>query len=108
MDFYKSADFTGRQAWDAIPIALIEGASVKLHWSDMPYIWHINDGAEVFVVMDGEVTMKSRHPDKAGGWITRETVMKAGDICHAADGDEHVAHPNGPARILVIEKQGSI
>jgi hypothetical protein len=34
--------------------------------------------------------------------------MRPGDICHAEDGDEHVAHPDGPARILVIEKKGSM
>jgi hypothetical protein len=34
--------------------------------------------------------------------------MRPGDICHAQAGDEHVAHPDGPARILVIEKKGSV
>jgi hypothetical protein len=34
--------------------------------------------------------------------------MRPGDICHAAPGDAHVAHPHGPARILVIEKKGSV
>ena len=34
--------------------------------------------------------------------------LKAGDIFHAEDGDEHVAHPIGAARILVIEREGSV
>ena len=31
-----------------------------------------------------------------------------GDIFHAENGDEHVAHPDGPVRALVIEKAGSV
>jgi len=40
----------------------------------------------------------------------REQVvhMRAGDICLAGIGDEHVAHPRGQARVLVVEKKGSI
>ena len=37
----------------------------------------------------------------------RSRLMRPGDICHAEPGDAHVAHPIGPARILVIEKKGS-
>ena len=33
--------------------------------------------------------------------------LKSGDIFHAGIGAEHVAHPCGEARILVIEKEGS-
>ena len=108
MEFFKAADFVGQRAWDALPIGNIEGASVRLHWSDAPYIWHENDGAEVFVVMDGEVNMKSRIAAPDGGWSVSETLMRAGDICYAQAGDQHVAHPQGPARMLVIEKDGSI
>ena len=55
MNFQNAADFTGRHAWDAHHIADIEGATVKLIWTDQPYIWHENDGEEVFVVLDGSV-----------------------------------------------------
>jgi hypothetical protein len=34
--------------------------------------------------------------------------MAAGDIFHADSGTEHVAHPLGEARVLVVEKEGSI
>lgn len=95
--------FTGKQAWDAMDIERIGGATVRLHWTDAPYIWHVNDGPEVFVVLDGRVDMHIRrngHEDILN--------LKVGDIFHAVDGDEHVAYPNGPARVLVIEKAGSI
>lgn len=103
MKFNCPRDFTGKQAWDALHIADVEGASVRLHWTDQPYIWHENDGDEVFVVLEGSVVMHYRQ----GGQEIQQ-MMHAGDICHASEGDEHVAHPQGAARILVIEKKDSI
>ncbi|MDU2541202.1 MAG: hypothetical protein E7D33_09360 [Klebsiella sp.] len=35
-------------------------------------------------------------------------MLNAGDIFYAEVGCEHVAHPQGAARILVIEKEGSV
>ena len=103
MKFMRPSDFVPAKAWDALPIAEIEGATIRLHWTDRPYIWHVNDGAEVFVLLEGAVTMHYR----SGGREYRR-AMRPGEICHADPGDEHVAHPDGPARILVIEKKGSI
>ncbi len=96
-------DFTGSAAWDALDIERIEDATVRLHWTDAPYKWHVNDGPEVFVVLDGAVDMHVRENGE-------ERVLRLipGDIFHAENGDEHVAHPDGPARILVIEKAGSV
>lgn len=103
MEFVTAASFTADRAWGALPIAAIEGASVRLHWTDRPYVWHVNDGAEVFVVLDGAVEMRYR----AGG-AECSRLMRPGDICHAGPGEEHVAHPLGVARVLVIEKPGSV
>ena len=103
MDFFRPRDFTGQTAWEALDIAEIEGASVRLHWTDRPYVGHRNDGDEVFVVLDGEVEMRSRQDGQE-----HRRLLKAGEFCHAAQGDEHVAYPKGPARILVIEKKGSV
>ena len=109
MKFVKASEFTGERAWQALEIAQIERASIRLHWTDQPYIWHENDGDEVFVVLDGSVVMKHRKrlPDGSTG-PTQQREMKPGDLCHAEAGDEHVAHPQGIARILVIEKPDSI
>lgn len=103
MRFVTPADFTAARAWDALPIAEIEGATVCLHWTERRYVWHVNDGAEVFVLLEGAVTMFHRR-----GGVEHRQRMRPGDICHAEPGDEHVAHPHGPARILVIEKKGSV
>ena len=95
--------FIASKAWGARDIAEIEGASVRLHWTDQPYVWHVNDGKEVFVVLDGAVDMHYRMND-----TEKVQRLQAGDIMSAESGDEHVAHPVGPARILVVEKKGSV
>lgn len=96
-------EFTGTTAWDAVLIERIKDATVRLHWTDTPYKWHINDGPEVFVVLDGEVDMHIRKEGRAD--VLR---LMPGDIFHAESGDEHVAHPDGPVRVLVIETAGSV
>jgi mannose-6-phosphate isomerase-like protein (cupin superfamily) len=94
--------FRAARPWGALDIAKVEGATVRLHWTDEPYRWHVNDGVEVFVVLDGLVKMHYREEG-------REKViqMKAGEIFHAEAGDAHYAEPLGEARILVIEREGS-
>ncbi|ASR44575.1 cupin [Xanthomonas citri pv. mangiferaeindicae] len=99
----RSREFTADSAWGALDVAAIEGATVRLHWTDRPYQWHVNDGEEVFAVLDGRVEMRYRQ-----GEAERAVVLEAGDLFHAGRGDAHVAHPIGEARILVIEKAGSL
>lgn len=104
MNIIHSRQFSPDSAWDALDITTLSGeTSVRLHWTDTPYKWHINDGEEVFVVVDGAVDM--HYKDARGIHITR---LETGDIFHASEGTEHVAHPVGEARILVIEKAGSV
>ena len=103
MNFYRSKEFTAAKAWDAQPIASFDNISVKLHWTDQPYQWHINDGQEVFAVMAGCVEMFYKENGEA-----KSRQMNAGDIFYASEGTEHVAHPQGEARVLVIEKEDSI
>jgi mannose-6-phosphate isomerase-like protein (cupin superfamily) len=95
--------FTADRPWGARDLVEIEGASVRLHWTDSAYVWHVNDGAEAFVVLDGQVDMHWRSDGQ-------EHVVRLGpaDMFIAQVGDEHVAHPIGEARILVIEKSGSV
>jgi mannose-6-phosphate isomerase-like protein (cupin superfamily) len=103
MQVIHGTEFTASRAWGARDITVMDGTSICLHWTDRPYHWHVNDGEEVFVVLDGAVDMHVR--DAAGERIIRLAV---GDIFHADRGDEHVAHPLGVARILVIERAGSV
>jgi mannose-6-phosphate isomerase-like protein (cupin superfamily) len=103
MRFISPKDFTAERARGALPIANMNGVTTRLHWTDEPYRWHVNDGEEVFVVLDGVVEMHYRHGEEE-----KVRRMLAGDIFYAAPGTEHVAHPLGEARILVIEKEGSV
>lgn len=103
MKIINGKTFTAERAWAALDIANLEGTTVRLHWTDQPYKWHINDGEEVFVVLDGIVEM--HYKDNNGIKIA---LLNSGDIFHATIGTEHVAHPKGEARILVIEKEGSV
>jgi mannose-6-phosphate isomerase-like protein (cupin superfamily) len=103
MQVYRPREFTGTRAWEALDIEHIADATVRLHWTDQPYIWHVNEGPEVFAVLDGIVEMRVRDRDGE-----RSIRLEPGDVFHARSGDEHVAHPIGPARVLVIEQRGSI
>jgi mannose-6-phosphate isomerase-like protein (cupin superfamily) len=103
MQIIRSKAFTADRAWGALDIANLDGITVRLHWTDQPYRWHVNDGDEVFAVLDGRVEMRYR---EAG--VERTAILEAGDVFHASAGTEHVAHPLGEARILVIEKEGSV
>ena len=102
MKFYDAIDHTSDRAWGAVDLAEIPDATVRLHWTDAPYKWHTNDGAEAFVVLAGVVDM---HYRSNGDELIERLVP--GRICIAEEGDEHVAHPVGEARVLVVEQRGS-
>jgi mannose-6-phosphate isomerase-like protein (cupin superfamily) len=99
----RSREFTAERAWGALSIANMGGVTTRLHWADAPYRWHVNDGEEVFAVLDGVVDMHYREHGEE-----KIASLQAGDIFFAGAGCEHVAHPRGTARILVVEKEGSI
>lgn len=98
----RSREFTAARAWGAEHVATIDHATVRLHWTDQPYRWHVNDGDEVFAVLDGIVDMHYRGAGAEG--VVR---LEAGDLFFAAAGEAHCACPQGQARILVIERAGS-
>ncbi|HYG93261.1 MAG TPA: cupin domain-containing protein [Nocardioides sp.] len=103
MRVIDAAAFRRERAWEALDIESIDDATVRLHWTDQPYKWHVNDGPEVFVVLAGEVDMGVRSDDQV------ETHrLGPGMIFHAEAGDEHVAVPVGEARVLVVERRGSV
>lgn len=103
MRVIRSKDFTAATAWGADNIANMGGTTTRLHWTDTPYIWHVNDGDEVFAVLDGTVDM---HYRELG--IEHVVTLRVGDVFFAEVGCEHVAHPRGEARILVVEREGSV
>ena len=103
MKVIRGKAFTAPKAWGAIDVAHMGGITTRLHWTDQPYIWHVNEGEEVFAVLDGVVDM---HYRKNG--TEKIVTLETGDIFFAGIGCEHVAHPRGEARILVVEQEGSV
>lgn len=103
MKIIRSKTFTGERAWAALDIANMNGITTRLHWTDQPYKWHINDGQEVFAVLDGQVRMHYRE-----NGLEQSVLLEVGDIFYADVGTEHVAHPQGAARVLVVETAGSV
>lgn len=103
MKIIRSKTFTGERPWAALDIANMNGITTRLHWTDQPYKWHVNDGQEVFVVLDGRVDMHYKEEN-----IEKNVRLETGDIFYASVGTAHVAHPIGEARILVVESEGSV
>ncbi|KQW38443.1 cupin domain-containing protein [Rhizobacter sp. Root404] len=103
MKIIRTRDFTGTRAWDAIPVANMRGITTRVHWTNEPYKWHTNEGEEVFAVLDGEVDMYYRVDG-----VEHKAQLAAGDVFFASIGTEHVAHPVGEARILVVESEGTV
>jgi len=100
---FRSKEFTGSQPWAALDIANMSGTTTRLHWTDQPYKWHVNSGEEVFAVLDGTVDMHFREDGEE-----KIATLHAGDVFFAEAGCAHVAHPRGEARILVVEREGSV
>ncbi|WP_025563105.1 cupin [Psychromonas sp. SP041] len=103
MEITRGKEFKSDKAWGAKDIANMNGITTRLHWTDKAYKWHVNDGQEVFVVLDGVVEMFYKE-----NGIDQSCILNSGDIFYASIGTEHVAHPKGEARILVVESEGSV
>lgn len=103
MEIIRSKNFMASRPWGALEIANMKDITTRLHWTDQPYRWHVNDGEEVFAVLDGTVDMHVRQHG-----VEQVLTLEAGDVFFAGVGCEHVAHPRGQARILVVESKGSV
>ena len=103
MEITRGKEFKSDKAWGAKDIANMNGITTRLHWTDKAYKWHVNDGQEVFVVLDGVVEMFYKE-----NGIEQSCILNSGDIFYVSIGTEHVAHPKGEARILVVESEGSV
>lgn len=103
MKVFRGNTFKADRPWGAVDIANMRGITTRLHWTDQPYKWHVNNGEEVFAVLNGRVEMQYK---EAG--VVSSTILETGDVFYASVGTEHVAHPIGEARILVVEHEGSV
>ena len=102
MKYLKAKTFRGKRAWDSELLGTVGDFTARVHWTDAPYRWHVNTGREVFFVIDGRVEMKYREEG-----AEQSVSLEAGDAMVFEEGEEHVAHPIGEARILVFERHDS-
>lgn len=102
MKVFSASEFTADRAWGSQLLGDFGDVAARLHWTDKPYRWHRNTGPEVFVVLAGAVNMHVRE-----NGVERVIPLSAGDGISLDAGDEHVAHPVGEARILVVERKDS-
>jgi mannose-6-phosphate isomerase-like protein (cupin superfamily) len=102
MQIWEHDRFRAERPWGSVLLMDMGEHQARLHWTDRPFQWHVNDGEEVFVVLDGEVDM---HYGPEGR--ERRCRLRAGDTAVIAEGERHVAHPVGEARVLVVERRRS-
>lgn len=102
MQKFDAASLTGPEDWSGPTLTGIGGAAVKLRWVNAPFRWHRNDGPELFLVLDGEVDMHVRSAPEAETEVLR---LGPGQMVWVEDGEEHIAHPRGEARVLVVERE---
>jgi mannose-6-phosphate isomerase-like protein (cupin superfamily) len=105
MQKYDSASLSGPVDWSGPTLTGIGNAAVKLRWISAPFRWHRNDGPELFLVLDGEVDMHVRSSPGAEVEVVR---LRPGQMVWMEEGDEHVAHPRGEARVLVVEEEDPV
>src|SRR5213593_4930748 len=99
----KASRSSARPARGAPSTSPICAASPRACTGPTPYHWHVNDGEEVFAVLDGRVEMCVKENGHE-----RSVVLETGDVFFASAGTEHVARPIGEARVLVVETEGSV
>src|SRR3546814_7835319 len=92
MKVFRSSTFKADRAWGAADIANMNGITTRLHWTDQPYKWHINDGEEVFAVLSGRVEMRYK---EAG--IESSTILETGDVFYRSE--EHTPELQSLMRI---------
>lgn len=101
MQVHDTRALSGPVDWSGPTLPAIGTAVAKLRWINTPFRWHCNSGRELFLVLDGTVDMHVR----AGADGPVEVVtLTPGKLILIEDGEHHVAHPRGEARILVVEE----
>lgn len=100
MQRFDIRDLIGPNDWSGPTFTGFGEAAVKLRWIKDAYRWHRNDGAEVFLVLDGAVDMHIRSGEGRNVSIER---LGPGQMLLIEHGEEHIAYPAGEARVLVVE-----
>ncbi|MGF1664521.1 MAG: cupin domain-containing protein [Kineosporiaceae bacterium] len=72
------------------------------------FVWHSHPGMdELFVVLDGELTIDLREPSGTGTG-ERAVVLRAGDVYTVPADVPHRPRSAGGARLLLVEPAGMV
>lgn len=71
----RARNFTAARAWGATGIAQMNDITARLHRTHDPRKWHVNDGDDVFTVLDGRVDL---HVQRMGGIAVG--ILGVGDV----------------------------
>jgi mannose-6-phosphate isomerase-like protein (cupin superfamily) len=86
--------------WSPKTIADLNDHEVKLVKIEGEFVWHSHDETdELFLVIDGDVTIQLRD---------RDVALSAGDLFVVPRGVEHCPRADAPAAILLIELRGIV
>ena len=94
-----AATFRHAEAWEGRDIGKVGSSHAVLLYADKSYHWHENQQDELFCVLDGTVDMDLRD---GTGRAERRVTLERGDMALIRKGEEHLAHPRGEARILIV------
>ncbi|MDQ2758548.1 MAG: cupin domain-containing protein [Actinomycetota bacterium] len=90
---------TFAQAWQPHLLARVNDHDLKVAWLDGEFVWHTHpESDELFLVVGGRVTIALRD---------RDVELGPHDVFVVPRGVEHCPRTDEPARVLMIEMQGT-
>jgi mannose-6-phosphate isomerase-like protein (cupin superfamily) len=102
MDVHNLSDLLGRFAehWSPKKVAELNDYDIKLVKVQGDFVWHSHeDTDELFLVVDGELTIQLRD---------RDVVLGAGELFVVPRGVEHRPRADREAAALLIEPRGVV
>jgi mannose-6-phosphate isomerase-like protein (cupin superfamily) len=86
--------------WSPKVIAKLNDYEIKLVRVQGEFVWHEHDDTdELFLVLDGELTIQLR---------ARDVVLRAGELFVVPRGVEHCPRADGEVRALLLEPAGVV
>jgi mannose-6-phosphate isomerase-like protein (cupin superfamily) len=99
----KFAQFS--DTWSPKVITRLNDYEIKLVRLDGEFVWHTHeDTDELFLVFDGELTIRLRDGDVRDG----DVVVRPGEMFVVPRGVEHCPVTSGVVRAMLIEPRGVV
>ena len=89
------------QTWTPKIIGAVDGYHVKIAKIEGEFVWHVHEDAdELFLVVGGQLRLKFR--DRG------DVLLRPGELFVVPKGIEHLPVAEPEARIVMIERQGTV